>query len=174
VEGEGYLIESAPVSLILVTTVLFTIVSVRGIKFFYRFRRLQQSLCECQITVGERTAHWQGFLDSGNQLSFRGEPVCVISAEGIFALFGKEAKAVGRIAVTTVNSSKERPVFRCDGLTIEGKSVGAVYFTVGDVKNKTVILHTALVEGSYGTVYGTQAALTEDKGGKRRTLSLRK
>lgn len=150
-EGNGYLVEQAPVALVLCGAIAFFVAAALGAKRFYRFQKLKRQIVPCVLCVGEKRLQWQGFLDSGNLLSFRGQPVCVISAAGVFALFGARPKSVGRIAVKTVNGEKEAPVFVCDSLKAGGRSFREVYFTVGDVptKNYQLILHTTFTEGEH-------------------------
>lgn len=148
IEGQGYYLESAPVSLVLAVSGVFAVLTVQAAKQFYRYRMVKRNILSCKITVAEKTVSWKGFLDSGNCLSFRGEPVCVISALAALALFGKE-KPVGRMTVSTVSGSRDSPVFSCERMVIDGKTVNRCYFTVGEIESKEyqIILHTAFVEG---------------------------
>lgn len=149
VEGEGYLVESAPVALVLSAAGVFLIAAGKLAKTFYRRCRQKRDLLPCRMTVGERTVRWTGLSDSGNRLSFRGKPVCVVSAVGALALFGK-ASPVGRLRISTVNGSRVSPVFVCDRLELCGRVKEKVYFTVGEVNSReySVILHTSLEEAS--------------------------
>ncbi len=150
-EGEGYLIGRAPAGLVLGGTLVFCIAAVLLFKRFYRFGRLRRNLLPCTLTAGGRDVHWQGFVDSGNLLTFRGKPVCVVSPAAIFALFGRGAKEEGRMTVTTVNGTKNSPVFACEKMCITAGKKSLlredVYLTVGDVGSKyQLILSSALME----------------------------
>lgn len=147
VEGEGYLVEGAPVALVLAAAGIFLAVGVKAIGAFYRFRARKKELLPCRVTVGERTVRWTGLSDSGNRLSFRGKPVCVVSALGALALFSGYPP-VGRLRISTVSGSRVSPVFVCDRLELCGKVSEKVYFTVGDIGSReySVILHTSLEE----------------------------
>ena len=150
-EGGGYLIGQAPAGLVLGGALVFSIAAFVFIKRFYRLKKLRQNLLPCTLTAGGRDFHWQGLIDSGNMLTFRGKPVCVVSAAAIFALFGREIKEEGRMTVSTVNGAKDRPVFACDRMQISaGKRTlyrEGVYLTVGEVgKQYQLILSTALME----------------------------
>lgn len=149
--GAGYLVEQAPVGLVLGVSGVFLIVAARGIAAFYRYRKVQKNLLSCTLAAAGREVNWQGYADSGNLLTFRGKPVCVISAAACIALFGQGAREAGRIRLSTVNGGREAPVFECDKMTIEtGKETlerRGVYLTVGDVgKSYPLILSTALME----------------------------
>lgn len=145
--GEGYLLESVPVGLILSLSVIFAAVCVRLLKHFYRYRKRRQNLLNCKIKSGGGELSLRGYADSGNRLYFRGKPVCVISAIGALALF-KGQQPVGRMMLFTVSGSKESPVFCCEKLTIEGVEKQDIYITVGEIASQehSLILHTALVE----------------------------
>lgn len=147
----GYLVERAPIGLILGGTGAFAISVFLLAKRWYRYRTQKRDTLSCTLSAGGREVHLKGLADSGNLLSFRGEPVCVASAAGIFALFGREAKAAGRIAMNTVSGEKTAPVFALDRLTISlgGRTVEqkGVYLTVGDVRGDyQLILNTRLME----------------------------
>lgn len=147
VEDGGYFIERAPVSLVLAGGGILSIAVTKAAMSFYRYRQRKRDLLPCSMTVGEQTVRWTGLADSGNRLSFRGKPVCVVSALGALALF-RGLPPVGRLRISTVNGSRISPVFVCDRLELEGKVNEKVYFTVGEVNSKeySVILHTSFEE----------------------------
>lgn len=176
-EGSGYLVEQAPVGLILGLAGGFGILIAVGAKRFYRYRCEKRAIFFCRLTAGKRTVNWKGFADSGNLLTFRGEPVCVASAAAVFALFGAHPKEEGRIRVGTVNGGRDSPVFRCDELEVGGKTAHGVYITVGEVASKeySIILHSALLEGKHETFEHSENLAEPHPGQrKRRSLSLRK
>lgn len=179
-EQGGYIVERAPVGLVLGAAALFAIAMCRLIRKAFRYRREERNLLACVLTSGERTVRWTGYADSGNLLEFRGKPVCVTSAAGIFALFGADPKAEGRIRVKTVNGERDAPVFRPDRLEIEAdgkmRAADEVYLTVGEVGKKyQVILSAVLLEVSGEDHRTAQGVAAKDKGKrKRRKLSLRK
>ena len=164
-EGQGYYLESAPVVLVLTVSGIFAILAVQGVRLFYRYRKVKQNIFPCQITSGKRTVVWQGFADSGNCLSFRGEPVCVISPIGALALF-KEVTPVGRMTVSTVNGSRDSPVFACDRLEVGGTAFENCYFTVGGMETKEyqLILHTAFLEGAHERTHRIKSMAEEIRG----------
>ena len=145
--GEGYLVEGAPVSLVLATSGIFAVAVVRLSGVFYRYRKRKQNILPCKITADGKTYDLQGYADSGNRLFFRGEPVCVISAIGALKLFRGQT-SVGRMNLHTVSGSRESPVFLCEMLEVNGCKRENCYFTVGEISSKehSLILHTALVE----------------------------
>lgn len=166
-QGNGYVVEQAPVALVLCGLLAFAVAVVAGARAFYKHRMRKRSLCECTLTAGERTVQWQGFCDSGNLLSFQGKPVCVVSATGAFALFGKDVRSVGRITVTTVNGSRDAPVFYCDELKIAGRTFGGVYLTVGEVpaKQYQIILHNSFM-GEQNETFQPVTSLVKKSGGR--------
>ncbi len=176
-EGIGYLVERAPVGLVLGLAGGFGILVAVCAKRFYRYRCERRAIFLCRLTAGKKTVKWKGFADSGNLLTFRGEPVCVASAAAIFALFGAHPREEGRIRVGTVNGGRDSPVFRCDELEIDGKTAHGVYITLGEVASKeySIILHSALTEGDHETTeHSANLAETHPGQRKRRSLSLRK
>ncbi len=150
-ETGGYLVEQAPVGLIVGATVAFFAAVCSGARAMYRYRRTEKNVLPCKLKAGTREVAWRGYADTGNHLFFNGEPVCVISAAAVFALYGRDLHEVGRISVGTVNGRREAPVFSCDSLSISAPERTIerenVYLTVGEVgKNYQLILNTALME----------------------------
>lgn len=163
-DGTGFYVERAPVALIFAGAGSFLCAVLAGVRALYRYKKVQQNILPCTLAVGARRVTWTGFADSGNRLSFRGEPVCVLSAAAVFALFGASPPAVGRIEVGTVNGKCERPVFRVDVIAV-GAYRGGAYVTVGDVgKGYQVIIHTALLEETHEHFFHTQIMAAKDKG----------
>ncbi len=148
-DGNGYIVEQAPVGLVLGGAAAFAIAAFYAIRAAYRTVKLKRCLVECTLTAGDREVKWRGYADSGNRLRFRGEPVCVVSAAAIFALFGRGAAAVGRIEIGTVNGKRDAPVFLCEKMRVGNAERENVFLTVGDVDSGEyqMILHTALMEG---------------------------
>ena len=91
--GTGFYLERAPVSLVITGFGIFAVLVTAAARAFWKYRRMQRNIFACELSAGDCSVRWQGFADSGNCLSFRGEPVCVISAAGAFALFGAHPRA---------------------------------------------------------------------------------
>ncbi len=149
--GEGFLVERVPVGLMVGGVCSFFIAIVCGARRFYRYRHTARNILECALCAAGRKVRWRGYADSGNLLEFRGKPVCVTSAQAIFALFGRHPHAEGHMTIATVNGQKTSPVFSCDTLAIRtgGETLErhGVLLTVGDVAGGVqLILHTALLE----------------------------
>lgn len=146
-EGNGFLVERAPVALVFGAAGVFAVLVGETARRFFRFGKEERSITPCTLEHGGRTVRWRGLADSGNLLEFRGRGVCVCSAAAIFALFGRGAREVGRIRVETVNGEKESPVFECTLRTGKNGDPQPVYLTVGQVKSPRyqLILHTSYV-----------------------------
>ncbi len=179
-EGNGFLVERAPVALVLGLAGVFAVFVVLSAKCFYRYRRIKRNLFSCTLTAGGKSVHVAGFADSGNLLSFRDRPVSVISAVAALALFHGNAKEVGRMTVNTVNGSREAPVFECDlEISLARKKIvkrGALV-TVGNIQSKEykLILHTANLEEKDETVTTLKEVARKTKiRRERRKLPLRK
>ena len=146
-DGTGFYVERAPVALIFAGAGIFFCGTIALSRALYRYRRVQRCTVDCTLCEGDRTVHWKGLIDSGNCLTYRGEPVCVLSAAAAFALFGASPHACGRMEVGTVNGKQERPVLRIGTLRAAG-FCGAAYATVGEVHAPyLVILHPDLTGG---------------------------
>ena len=174
-DGTGFYLERAPVALIVGGSGAFAVCVLAGARALWKYRAVRRNVLHCVLTEGERSVTWEGFADSGNCLTFRGEPVCVVSAAGIFALFGAHPKEEGRLEIGTVNGRSSSPVFRCDSLKIGAAVHKGIFLTVGDVGGKyPIILHTALTEGYHEHILGIKAMAAEHRVGQRCPLSVRK
>ncbi|MDE6412027.1 MAG: sigma-E processing peptidase SpoIIGA, partial [Clostridia bacterium] len=179
-EGNGYLVERAPVALVLGMAGAFAVGSVLAIRFFYRYRRIKRNLFACVLSSGKKSVRVTGLADSGNLLTFRNKPVSVISAITALALFHGNAQEVGRMAVNTVSGSREAPVFECSlEVALAKKKIRheSVYVTVGNIQSKEykLILHTANLEGEDETVTQIKEVARKNKGKReRRKLPVRK
>ncbi len=168
-EGQGYLIESAPVGLVFSAAGIFAAVCVWGMRKFYAYRKVKQNIFECALISEKREVHWKGFADSGNCLSFRGEPVCVVSAAAVFALFGRNPECAGHVDLKTVNGTRRAPVFRCPKMKVtHGKGVSefeGVYLAAADVASKDyqLILHIAFTEERNEHFYRLKIVAAKDK-----------
>jgi sigma-E processing peptidase SpoIIGA len=176
-QGNGFLVERAPVALVFALAGIFAVVLLQSIKFFYRYGKLRCNLFECTLAHAGREVRWKGLADSGNLLQFRGKPVCVFSSRAAFALFGRNLKEAGRLEIGTVNGRRETPVFICERMKVGKETFENVFLAVGEVTGKEyqLILHTAFLEGKHETV--AHAEGLAEKGGrerKRRSLPLRK
>lgn len=176
--GEGFLVERAPVSLLLCGAVVFVWAVMRGVKKFYRLRQVESVKTEGVLSHGGREAQVSVLLDSGNLLTFRGAPVSVVSAKTLLKVFGAAyaRAAVGAINVQTVNGERDMPVFVCDKLTIgTGKNITVcenAYLTLGDAQG--VIVNPLLSEENHGIARHSQTFFKKNESKrKRRQLPVR-
>lgn len=150
VEGRGFWLERVPVSLVLSAAVLFFALMAMLFRKLHARRAIEKRSCAC-IIEGIRTVRTKAFLDSGNLLTFRGEPVSVLSPVAALALFAGE-RPVGRIFMRSAGGERSSPVFRARRLTAGGKRVDGALFAVGEVgiPDHPVLLNTSLLEGCDG------------------------
>ena len=180
VSGNGFLLERAPVALVLGIAGVFAVLVVLAAGYFYRYRRIKRNLFGCALTAGKKSVHITGFADSGNLLTFHNQPVSVISPITALALFGGKMKEVGRMTINTVNGGSEAPVFECDmEIALAKKKIfhKGIYVTVGDINSKEyrIILHNAMLEGEDETITAIKEVARADKiKRERRKLPLRK
>ena len=156
VEGRGFFIGRAPVALVVGVALCFFCAMAALFRKLHARRAIEKSSCNCVIE-GVRTVKTKGFLDSGNLLIFRGEPVSVLSPVAALALFAGE-RPVGRIFMRSAGGERSSPVFRARRLTAGGKRVDGALFAVGEVgiPDHPVLLNTSLLEGCDGNSHIAQ------------------
>ncbi len=164
-EGQGYFVEAAPVGLVLGVAGLFGIGVYYLSRSFYRYRKLKSNLFPVELRHNGRSLSLKALADTGNCLFFRGEPVSVLSPAAALLLFKDEPAPLGRIAVGTVNGTRESPVFACQELRIGIKTYKNALFTTGDVKSKEyqIILHPSYPEENHEAVGSPAQLVAEDK-----------
>ncbi len=165
VEGQGYLVESAPVGLVLGLAGLFGVGVFYLSRSFYRYRKRKSNLFSVELRHRGKALTLKALADTGNCLSFRGAPVSVLSPAAALLLFREEPAPCGRIVIGTVNGSRESPVFACETLKIGTHVYKNALFTTGDVKSKEyqIILHPSYPEEIYEALRGSQTLAAEDK-----------
>lgn len=156
-EGGGFLVERAPVALVFALAGIFAVAVAEGARRFYRFGKISRKLLPCVFAENGKTVRLTALADSGNLLEFRGRGVCVCSAAAIFAIFGRNAKEVGRIRINTASGGRDSPVFECE-MRVGGGPPQPALLAVGEVRSKrySLILHTDYAEANRETFIHTQ------------------
>ena len=120
----------------------FLVLSVFCVYFsrkLYKRSSILRQVYDCVIRNGEKEAAAQGFLDSGNMVTKKGIPVCFVSPEIIYRLWGGEIlfseKGEGQVrdevAITTMTGSKKVLLYKGSLQIIAGekrKEIKEVYF----------------------------------------------
>ena len=165
VEGRGFWIGRAPVALVVGIAAVFFLVMAALIRKLHAKRQIARGSCACVIE-GVRTVKAKGFLDSGNLLTFRGEPVSVLTPVAALALFGGAVRPVGRITMRSAGGERSSPVFRARRLTAGGKRVDGALFAVGEVgiPDHPVLLNASLWEGKHGHPEPVEDVAAKDTG----------
>lgn len=96
---------------------LLGFVSVWLVRKFYERRAVHKRIYPCKIFHGEKCVETQAFLDSGNLAKKDGLPVCFLSPELFYELYGEEIlKGGGQVcdemAITTFAGEKRIPLYR--------------------------------------------------------------
>lgn len=105
----------------------------------YQKRRAYAFIYLCEARVNGKTRKAYGFLDSGNIASKNGIPVCFVSADVFYELFGDEILFSGgqvcdEMQITTMSGVKKTALRRGEIVVSSGKGKRAekqVYFALG-------------------------------------------
>lgn len=125
------------------------------LKKFREKRRLNAFLYDCRIEYGGKGLWVRGFLDSGNAASKDGLPVCFLSPEFVYELFGEEIlKCAGQVCdemcISTLSGEKKVPLYK-GKLTVKGKEKDKwVYFAPSAnmiTREYELLLHNGIIEG---------------------------
>lgn len=86
----------------------------------YKKRSVWRYIYECKIVSGEHSARVRGFFDSGNIATKNGIPVCFLSAETVYELWGNEIvfgeKGRGQVCdemeIATMTGMRRVPLYK--------------------------------------------------------------
>lgn len=119
----------------------FTILSLGTLYFvrrIYARRRILREVYDCCILKDEKRIKTKGFLDSGNLAYKDGIPVCFLSPDVVYELWGDELlldKDMGQVCdemeITTVNGVSKIPLYQAELTVLEqGEEIQKkVYFS---------------------------------------------
>ena len=145
-----------------VTPLGFLLLSIFCIYLFkklYKKGKAWRFLYECEVANRDKSAKVIGFFDSGNTATKGGIPVCFVSPEIVYALWGEEIllseKGRGQVCdemcITTLSSEKKMLLYK-GVLTIktdEGIKTKEVYFSPSAnivSREYTMILHSRIFD----------------------------
>ena len=141
---------------------LLTLIALILIRVLYRKRGLQQYIYECEVAYKQKCTKVSGYLDSGNLAVKNGLPVCFLSADVFYELFGEDllfekenwaGQGRDEMTVHTVSGAKSIVLYKGD-LEIKishGKRIKReVYFAIGKniiSREYKLLLNASIVEG---------------------------
>ena len=116
-----------PVGVIVAGIMLVILVCKKLFPVFYRRRAGENFRRSVRIERGENRVQAQGYLDSGNLLSFHGTPVVLVNARTALGVLGISDfldeschnLPIEYIEINTVSGRNRLPVFRVDKLFVE-------------------------------------------------------
>ncbi len=127
--GDGILV-GAPVVTVFAVCFVIAFAIKTLVKAVYIRRAVTRFVYSCKLTKGDRQVRAEGYVDSGNLAQKDGIPVCFLSAELFFDLFGAEAFGEGEeeLCISTVSGEKKIKLFLLDELWIYfGRGKNIVY-----------------------------------------------
>lgn len=111
---------------------ILTFLSVYLVRKLYARRAVSKRVFPCRLFHGEKEVKTQAFLDSGNLAQKDGLPVCFLSPDLFYELYGEEiledrGQVCDEIVITTFAGEKTVRLYRGE-IEIEKKRIG-VYFS---------------------------------------------
>ncbi len=142
-----------PFRFVAIGFVLLSAISLFFIKKLYCRRRIYARIRPCAVLFKEKRIEVSGFLDSGNLAMKKGLPVCFLSSDIFFDLFGEDILLGGgqvreEMTISTMSGEKRVPLYR-GFLEILGEEncLYEVYFAPSAnmiSREYKVILHTTM------------------------------
>ena len=126
----GGIVTAIPVGALFAALAAFAALCVYGIARLYHIKRIHESVLPCEVRGGKGVVRTLGYIDTGNTARYKGLPVCFVTPDLFYDLFG-------------VETPYEKTVIR----TLSGEKTVVVrkteYIKLGRGKKQTV------VEGAY-------------------------
>lgn len=148
----GGVVTNVPVGGLLFAAVAFAALAKKAIARFYQKRAIHNDVFACELSRGAQTKRTNGFLDTGNALDVDGKPVCFVTPDLIYDLFGLDG-ASKRVTFQTMAGNRETPVYALDAFQVfDGKKrifSGGVYLapSAGLVgREYKILLHRSMKE----------------------------
>lgn len=116
----GYVVSPAPIGLVLSFSVAFFVFGLKFVKKAFARIKLIKRSCKCRLKLNGSEIEEYALMDSGNMLSFNGNPVSIVSlglAARLMGDFSGRTEAVS-VQADTVNGTGSITVFRIDEMEI--------------------------------------------------------
>lgn len=141
---------------------ILTVISLILIGVLYKKKAVHKYVYPCEILYKQRSVDVLGYLDSGNLAAKNGLPVCFLSADVFYDLFGEEllfekeergGQVRDEMTVHTVSGAKTLVLFKA---VIKVKQAGKkttkkdTYFAIGQniiSREYKLLLNASIVEG---------------------------
>lgn len=130
-EGGG-IVTQVPIGALLLALVAFVVLAKIAISALYKKKRAHACVYECEVLAGGKSLRLDGFADTGNTAVYCSAPVCFLSAERFYDLYGMKPPDAWMEIVTMAGETRV-PLYRADGLSVQTgaqtKKTGAVYLS---------------------------------------------
>lgn len=114
---QSFFVGKAPTPLVALCFCLLSALSLLFVRKLYERKSLHAYIYECEISALGKSAAALGYFDSGNTATKNSLPVCFVSPDLIFDLFGSEYGKDGRqvcdeMQITTMSGQKTIPLYK--------------------------------------------------------------
>lgn len=156
--SKGSFKEKTPSWVVFIGFALLAFATIVFARKLYEKRALHAFVYKCRILYKQKVFATLGYLDSGNLATKNGLPVCFLSPELVYEIFGEEIMKGGgqvcdKMQIRTMSGEKNIPLYRA-AIEIEKKrgerAKKEVYFAPSKnmiSREYKVLLHAATLEG---------------------------
>ena len=113
-EDTGYVLSSVPVGIPLFCALILIIIARKIVR---KLKKVEKFEVSCTVYNGENKVSLNGFFDSGNNVYYLGQPVCVIPLKDARKIIDYK-RIESSIKIHTVAESKKLKIFTADKLEI--------------------------------------------------------
>lgn len=133
---------------------LLTLLGVLFVRKLYEKRAVERFVYACTVKNGKKSARVSAFYDSGNTARYKNRPVCILSPDIAWELWGEEMfETTGQVRdemqISTLNGTRKTRLYK-GKLTVEKETtVDEVYFAVSAnmlSRGYSLLLHSQIFE----------------------------
>lgn len=126
----GGIVTSLPVGALFAALVLFAALCCYGVSRLYRLKKTHENIRSCEVQGEKGSVCALGYMDTGNTARYKGLPVCFVTPDLFYDLYGTEANCEKTVICTLAG---EKTVSVCKAMRLK----------IGQGKDET------LLEGVY-------------------------
>ncbi len=135
-----------------------SVVALILVEKLYKRKAIYQNVYDCRISIQGKSLRAQGFLDSGNLATKNGIPVCFLSTDALYDLYGQALlenergeQVCDEIQIDTMSGRKTLPLYKGTLWIKNGKASREkeVYFAPSTnmiTREYKVLLHSRILE----------------------------
>lgn len=151
------------IAVVFIPAYILLSIFIKGIKLILKRKTFYNFYFKCEIVFQDKKLEFTGFLDTGNGLYYKEEPIVVIGRRAFYKLVDKAFPKMEYVEYKTVMGDSKMPTFIVDKLLIYLTDKPNIIYNArvglssgGQTIDYDLILHPALLGGNYATNFESE------------------